>query len=132
VLRSLLDRDQQEIPVQGGGLMLSAIVAEKLALEVGTGRSSTESNWKFHEALYRASGWTRGLAIVHSLHAAVAPYVLLYTEGLGGSEHSHQQHHAILDACRSNEPNAACTILERHINEASAALIDFLGEQNDG
>lgn len=113
-------------------LTIVDLAEAELALEAGTGRTSTESNWQFHQALYRASGWTRGLAIVRSLHAAVAPYVLLYTEGLGGSKHSDEQHHAMLEACRSYDPNAACTILERHINEASTALIHFLGEQNDG
>ncbi|MCB1094733.1 MAG: FtsX-like permease family protein [Verrucomicrobiae bacterium] len=35
VLYRLLDREQQQIPVTGSGLMLSAIVAEKLGLSVG-------------------------------------------------------------------------------------------------
>lgn len=112
-------------------LTIVDLAEAELALEAPAAQSSTEANWSFHEALYKASDWSRGLAIVRSLHAAVAPYVLLYTEGLGGSEQSHAQHLAILRACRSNDPAAACTMLERHINEASVALIDFLGRNND-
>lgn len=93
---------------------------------------STQANWSFHEALYKPSGWTRGLAIVRSLHAAVAPYVLLYTDELGGSEHSDEQHLGMLEACRSSEVDRACTILERHIEEASSALMEFLGANHGG
>lgn len=115
-----------------GNLTIVDIAEAELSLEADSGAASTESNWRFHESLYRPSGWARGLAIVRSLHAAVAPYVLLYTDGLGGSEHSREQHRAMLDACRSNDVRSACAILERHIDEAAKALIDFLGEQNDG
>lgn len=37
------------------------------------------------------SGWQRGLAEVEIVHASVAPYVVLYTERLGGGEESHAE-----------------------------------------
>ena len=86
----------------------------------------TESNWAFHRALYRAAGWRRGLAMVEILHAAVAPYVLLYIESLGGAEPSDAEHVALLDACRAGDVDAATTLLRTHLAASSAAVIDFL------
>jgi DNA-binding GntR family transcriptional regulator len=88
----------------------------------------TESNWVFHRALYRAAGWTRGLAIVEILHAAVAPYVLLYIESLGGAEDSDAEHIALLEACRSGDVDLAITLLRSHLSDASDAVIGFLSE----
>lgn len=86
----------------------------------------TAANWAFHRALYRASGWNRGLAMVEILHAAVAPYVLLYIESLGGAEPSEAEHVAILDACRHHDVDSAITLLHTHLADSSAAVIGFL------
>jgi DNA-binding GntR family transcriptional regulator len=85
-----------------------------------------ESNWAFHRALYRASGWTRGLAIVEILHAAVAPYVLLYVDSLGGAEDSDAEHAALLESCRAGDVETAVELLQSHLSEAAEAVIDFL------
>ncbi len=92
--------------------------------------SVAESNWHFHRALYRASGWKRGLAMVEILHAAVAPYVVLYTQGLGGAEDSDSEHQALLDACRAGDLDAARQHLNRHLEGAATTLIDFLDGQH--
>lgn len=87
--------------------------------------SLTEANWVFHRALYRASGWVQGVAIAEMLHAAVAPYVVLYTEGLGGAADSDAEHIALLEACRRGEADAAVTLLHAHLDGAEAALLAF-------
>lgn len=97
----------------------------ELALD-GTDLSRTERNWAFHRALYRASGWERGLSIVGLLHAAVAPYVLLYTEGLGGAQESHDQHLALLEASRAGDVTAALAVLGEHLDHAERALVEWL------
>ena len=86
----------------------------------------TESNWAFHRSLYRAAGWQRGLAMVEILYAAVAPYVLLYIESLGGAEHSEAEHLALLEACRRGDIDGALELLRSHLVDASTAVIDFL------
>ena len=88
----------------------------------------TEANWRFHRALYRASGWERGLAMVEILNAAVAPYVVLYTQGLGGARHSDAEHRALLDACRDGDAGTALELLRQHLSAASTALIRYLTE----
>jgi DNA-binding GntR family transcriptional regulator len=97
--------------------------------EVALGADSltlAEANWSFHHALYRASGWERGLAIAQILHAAVAPYVVLYTERLHGAADSDAEHEAILDSCRRRDRKAAVAVLRRHLDHASETLVASL------
>ena len=106
-------------------LTIADLAEAEMALDVG-GTAPTEANWRFHRALYAPAGWQRGLAIVATLHVAVAPYVLLYTRGLGGAEISDAQHVAILDACRSGDVDTALTVLHTHLDEAEVALRRYL------
>jgi DNA-binding GntR family transcriptional regulator len=106
-------------------LTIADLAAAEMALHVdGTGH--TEANWRFHRALYAASGWARGLDIVATLNIAVAPYVLLYTEGLGGADVSDAQHLAILQACRTGDVDAALALLQTHLDDAERSLRSYL------
>ena len=96
------------------------------------GESMTASNWDFHAALYRPAGWFKGLAIVETLHAAVAPYVALYVEVLGGRTHSEREHRAILRACRAGDATRACEVLRVHLDGAADALGAVLSIAEDG
>lgn len=91
-----------------------------------TERSLTEANWAFHRALYRPADWQRALAMTEILHAAVAPYVVLYTEGLGAAANSANEHRAILEACRQHDADAAVELLHSHLDEAADTLVTFL------
>lgn len=89
-------------------------------------KSLTESNWLFHRALYAAAGWPRATEIVETLQAAVAPYVLLYEEGLGGRAHSDAEHRALLEHCRSGDASAAIRVLRTHLRAAADTLARYL------
>jgi len=93
-----------------------------------TSRASTltEANWQFHRALYDAAGWPRALSMVETLHAAVAPYVLLYTEGIGGAARSDAEHHELLESCRVSDGRSAGRILRTHLRAAADALRGYL------
>jgi len=86
----------------------------------------TEANWQFHRALYDAAGWPRALTIVETLHAAVAPYVLLYTEGIGGAARSDAEHHELLEFCRAADARSAARVLREHMQAAADALAGYL------
>lgn len=85
-----------------------------------------ETNWRFHRALYAGAGWLRGSTIVGTLHAAVAPYVVLYTEGLSGSSASDTEHRELLELCRSRKTTKAVAVLGTHLTGASLALVTYL------
>jgi DNA-binding GntR family transcriptional regulator len=101
--------------------------AAERALEQG---ASTTANWTFHRALYAPSRWNRGLAIAEMLHAAVAPYVALYVERLGGGTESDAQHDELLHACRNGDTERALVALDSHLADAADVLIGFLDRQD--
>lgn len=101
-------------------------LAEAQLALAADGLSLTEANWSFHRALYRASGWRRGLALAEMMHAAVAPYVVLYAEGLGGANDSVVEHIELLNACRKGDGERARQLLERHLDRAAGTLCSFL------
>ncbi len=86
----------------------------------------TAANWAFHAALYRPSGWHRGLRMAHALHATVAGYVLRYVADLGGADDSDREHRALLACCRAGDAAEADRLLEHHLSAASRALSDHL------
>lgn len=88
--------------------------------------SISEANWAFHRALYSPSGWARGLAMAEILHVAVAPYLVLYTEGLGGATSSDAEHVAMLKACRQGDAESAVEQLLDHLSRAEEALVAYL------
>lgn len=90
------------------------------------GASIGEANWRFHRALYAGAGWDRGSSIAGNLHAAVAPYVVLYTEGLRGSSNSDAQHRELLELCRARKVAAAAKVLDTHLVDAADALVGYL------
>lgn len=106
---------------------MSTEVGVELALGSGD-LSTTEANWLFHRALYRGSGWDKGLAISEMLHAAVAPYV----ETLEGAHDSDAEHLQLLDACRAGNIKQATKLLDVHLAEAEQALVSFLREHTHG
>lgn len=91
--------------------------------------SLTEANWRFHRALYQPAGWPLALATVETLSAAVAPYVLLYSEGLGGRAQSDAEHRELLEACRAHDTNAALRILRAHVRGAGDSVSRFLSKE---
>ncbi len=111
------------------------LAGAELALNADPGASSDidpsglEANWRFHRAIYVASGWERGLAVVEILHASVAPYVRLYTDSLGGASDSDDEHLALLAACRSGDVACALDLLDTHLDQAATALQVFLTDR---
>jgi DNA-binding GntR family transcriptional regulator len=101
------------------------LATAELALKSDS-RTLTEANWEFHRALYDAARWPRALATVETLHAAVAPYVLLYTEGLGGAAHSDAEHRELLEHCRAADARSAVRVLRVHVRAAAEALASYL------
>ena len=111
-------------------LTIVDLAQAEIALEPGR-FAPAEANWTFHSALYTASGWSRGHGIVANLHAAVAPYLLLYTGDPKHKKRSDDQHIELLELCRERQIDDAVHVLKEHLDEASKALVAFLTEFQD-
>lgn len=85
-----------------------------------------EANWRFHRALYSASGWRHGLALLEPMFAVVSPYLMLYTSDLGGGDRSDREHDTLLERCREGDIDGALLVLREHLDAAQAALVDHL------
>lgn len=127
-LRRAIEPSLLERAVDRLSLVDLAEAEQALADDTGT----AETNWRFHRALYRAADWRRGLAMVEILHAAVAPYVVLYTDDLGGSGDSDDEHERLLDACRRRDTETALELLHIHLSRAERTLVDHLGSEAVG
>lgn len=106
-------------------LTIVDLAEAELALTEGE-PTDPEANWRFHRALYRASGWEHGLALLAPLFAVVAPYLVLYTDHLGAGDRSHDEHHALLAAARTSDAATARTVLDAHLSGAEDALVRHL------
>lgn len=84
------------------------------------------ANWRFHRALYAASGWEHGLALLEPMYAVVAPYLVLYTDRLGGDARSHAEHRQLLEHCRERDLGGAVAVLTEHLTGAETALVRHL------
>jgi DNA-binding GntR family transcriptional regulator len=111
-------------------LTIVDLAEAEMALD-DTAASIGEANWRFHRSLYAGAGWRRGSTIVGTLHTAVAPYVALYTEQLGGWSASDAQHRELLQLGRAKETAKAVAVLESHLAEASSALVTYLQQRQD-
>jgi DNA-binding GntR family transcriptional regulator len=92
----------------------------------GSDPADPVANWRFHRALYAASGWTHGLALLEPLVAVASPYLVLYTEHLGEGSRSHDEHERLLAACRDRDADRAVAVLEEHLAGAEATLLAHL------
>ena len=121
-LRRALEPQLLERAVDRLSLVDLAEAEQALVDDAGT----ADTNWRFHRSLYRAADWQRGLAMVEILHAAVAPYVVLYTDALGGADDSDDEHVRLLDACRRRDAPAALGLLHVHLERAERTLVASL------
>ncbi|WP_316859660.1 GntR family transcriptional regulator [uncultured Cohaesibacter sp.] len=84
-------------------------------------------NWLFHEALYRAAGKTTSIRLLKRVHDNIDRYVRLQiTLSHHTQEIAHEQHQAILDTAREEDTDRACALLESHINQVKAQLLETI------
>lgn len=84
-------------------------------------------NAAFHQTLYEPCGRPRLLAHIAMLANAADRYLRVGAGSLGYAGRSHREHRALLAACRNRNAEAAMGILSRHIEEASAFMVQQLG-----
>jgi DNA-binding GntR family transcriptional regulator len=100
--------------------------AELLAELDGTADPETwrEANLRFHMALYSPSNYPRVLSTIRTTWVAIEPYIRLYSRTAHHLVAAQSEHHALLDAFRSRNPEAAVAMLVAHISRSRRALLD--------
>lgn len=86
-------------------------------------------NKAFHMALYEPCARPRLLSQASGLNDIADRYLKLAATQLNYLDHSHREHHALLDACRRRDGTAACGILGRHIEDAGNTLYVLLSRR---
>lgn len=75
-------------------------------------------NWRFHSALYRASGRHRLIEMAGSLRNSGASYMHALTSNPEWRQAANRQHREILEACMRRDVDGAVEALRRHVNTA--------------
>jgi DNA-binding GntR family transcriptional regulator len=85
-----------------------------------------ELNWRFHEALYRASGSRVALRLLRSVHDNAARYVNLQLMVAQDVERELSDHHAMLAYARLRDVDHGVGMLRNHIARVSRNLMTSL------
>ena len=91
-----------------------------------------ELDWRFHEALYRASGSRVALRLLRTVHDNAARYVNLQLAVTRNVEHELSDHHAILAYARLRDIERGVDMLRRHIARVSGTLLASLAAEPTG
>ncbi len=91
----------------------------------------SELNWRFHEALYRASGNRIALKLLRSVHDNAARYVNLQLVVMQDVERELSDHHAMLAYARLRDVDRGADMLRRHIARVSRNLMTSLAAAGD-
>lgn len=86
-----------------------------------------EANRNFHVSLYRPCNMPRLLANIDALHEARLRYMYATATVVEWEAKSAEEHSALLDAVRARDVEAACALLEKHIDDAGDILAAAVG-----
>lgn len=80
-------------------------------------------NWTFHETLYLPSRREVTIATLRRLHDLTDRYFRFQVVNVPIRKQAHDEHMALVDACRRRAPKAGAQALEDHIRTASAQIV---------
>lgn len=83
-----------------------------------------EGNLRLHMALYAPADYPRVLSTIRTIWVAVEPYLRLYSRTSANLDAAQAEHHALLEAVRRRDKEAAVTLLSAHIRRSRRALLD--------
>jgi len=87
----------------------------------------TEANRRFHFTIIEAAGMPRLARLVRILWDATDAYRALYYSEAAHRAHVHEEHHAVVDAIRRGDTEAAVQLLRTHRERAVEAVAAVLG-----
>jgi DNA-binding GntR family transcriptional regulator len=91
------------------------------------GRSAAELNDTFHETIYSAAKLPRLSSHISRLRTAASVYVRL-VHAFDQTSNRHNEHQAILDACKARSPKRAANAMSEHLERTLEIVSAGLGE----
>lgn len=86
-------------------------------------------NWQFHSILYSRANQPRFMAIIRNVNNSGERYTRLQLFLTHGVQRANQEHHQILELCRTHNVAAACDLLREHIRHAGDSLKEVLEQK---
>jgi len=86
-------------------------------------------NWQFHSILYSRANQPRFMAIIRNVNNSGERYTRLQLYLTHGIKRANEEHHQILELCRSRSVAAACDLLREHIRHAGDSLKGVLEQK---
>lgn len=102
--------------------------AEQIVTQMGSvepGRWGV-MNWMFHEILYSGAGRPAALNLVHSLHEKSERYFRFQVVNAPIRQQAHDEHMALIAACRKGDVLKAEQMLEHHIDVAAGQILSIV------
>ena len=86
-------------------------------------------NWQFHSILYSRAVLPRFMAVIRNVNNSGERYTRLQLYLTHGIKRANEEHHQILELCRSRNVPAACALLREHILHAGQSLKEVLQQK---
>src|SRR6185312_480567 len=86
-------------------------------------------NWLFHSSLYAGAHRPQFMAVIRNINFNGERYIRLQLSLTRAMQRAREDHHKLLELCRSREVERACELLARHIRDAGKSLSVVVAEQ---
>jgi DNA-binding GntR family transcriptional regulator len=102
--------------------------AERLVFEMDDTSASEwgHMNWTLHETLYLPSRREVTIATLKRLHDLTDRYFGFQVVNVPIRKQAHQEHMALVDACRKKAPKAGAQLLEEHLHTAADQIVSVV------
>jgi DNA-binding GntR family transcriptional regulator len=104
---------------------------QQQALAEGDNPRFLELDRKFHQTIYRSSGFVRSLELVDRLRDLSDRYIGLFLGNVDRANVALDEHQRILDACRLGNGQAAAQATEEHVARGLEVLREILSDHDD-
>lgn len=86
-------------------------------------------NWQFHSTLYSRANQPRFMSIIRNVNNSGERYTRLQLYLTQGMKRANEEHHQLLELCRTQEARSAGKLLREHILHAGQSLKEVLQQK---
>ncbi|MCZ4345515.1 GntR family transcriptional regulator [Devosia neptuniae] len=90
-----------------------------------------EANWRFHKALYAASGKAASLEMLEKIHESIDRYLRVHLRLTAGQDKARADHQLLLSLCKAKDIHRANALLTGHILDVADKLVESVAAARD-